>query len=136
MRLHWYRPFPRRSLYRDMIKEHWPACYRCYGSHGQGAQPVKPGDNALDRMREVRCARSMPDPETSAVRKDGLGRVLQELKTVPRQFSSMFIERHLEGLSEREVAEAEGLERGPASSYLSRANQRHRQGRARLVAFL
>src|SRR5687768_13862007 len=93
------------------------------------------GSPALESAREGLLARGMPNPEASAVRKDVVGKVLQELQTVLGSYSSLFIRRHLEDLSEEEIAEAEGMKRGTASGYLSRARQRLRQQRARFTAF-
>lgn len=93
------------------------------------------GSPALESAREGLHARGMPNPEASAVRKDVVGKVLQELRTVLGSYSSLFIRRHLEDLSEEEIAEAEGMKRGTASGYLSRARQRLRQQRARFTAF-
>jgi DNA-directed RNA polymerase specialized sigma24 family protein len=78
----------------------------------------------------------MTDPETWVVRKDVLGKVLQELQTVLGSYGRLFIKRHLEDLSEEEVAEAEGLKRGTASGYLSRSRYSLRRQRARFAAFL
>ena len=94
------------------------------------------GSGALESVREGLHARGMPDPEVSAVRDDVLGKVLQELQTVLGQSSGLFLKRHLEDLSEEEVAEAEGLKLGTASGYLSRARSRLRRQRARFRPFL
>jgi RNA polymerase sigma-70 factor (ECF subfamily) len=93
------------------------------------------GNSALESAREGLHARGMPNPEASAVRKDVVGKVLQELQAVLGSYSSLFIRRHLEDLSEEEIAEAEGMKRGTASGYLSRARQRLRQQRARFTVF-
>ena len=89
-------------------------------------------ENACEKLR----ARGMPDPETSAVHKDVLGKALQELQTVLGSSYGLFMRRYLEELSEEEVAEAEGMKRGTASGYLSRARSRLRRKRARFTAFL
>lgn len=94
------------------------------------------GSGALESVREGLHARCMPDPEVSAVREDVLGKVLQELQTVLGQSSGLFLKRHLEDLSEEEVADAEGLKLGTASGYLSRARSRLRRQRARFRPFL
>src|SRR5919106_128714 len=94
------------------------------------------GSGALESVHEGLHARGMPDPEVSAVRDDVLGKVLQELQTVLGQSSGLFLKRHLEDLSEEEVAEAEGLKLGTASGYLSRARSRLRRQRARFRPFL
>jgi DNA-directed RNA polymerase specialized sigma24 family protein len=65
-----------------------------------------------------------------------VGKMMQELQTVLGNYSSLFLKRHLEDLSEEEVAEAEGLKRGTASTYLSRARDRLRRQQARFTAFL
>jgi DNA-directed RNA polymerase specialized sigma24 family protein len=70
------------------------------------------------------------------MRKDVLGKALQELQTVLGSYYGLFIRRYLEELSEEEVAEAEGMKRGTASGYLSRARSRLRRQRARFTAFL
>jgi len=94
------------------------------------------GSGTVEDTCEKLHARGMPDPETSAVRKDVLGKVLQELQTVLGSYYGLFIRRYLEELSEEEVAEAEGLKRGTASGYLSRARSRLHRQRARFTAFL
>src|SRR5919106_2894637 len=55
-------------------------------------------ENACEKLR----ARGMPDPETSAMRKDVLGKALQELQTVLGSYYGLFIRRYLEELSEEE----------------------------------
>jgi RNA polymerase sigma-70 factor (ECF subfamily) len=94
------------------------------------------GSGTVENVYEKLHARGMPDPETSAVGKDVLGKALQEVQTVLGSYSGLFIKRHLEELSEEEVAEAEDLKRGTASGYLSRARSRLRRQRARFTAFL
>jgi DNA-directed RNA polymerase specialized sigma24 family protein len=49
--------------------------------------------------------------------------LLRELHEVLGQYSDLFVKRHLEDLSEREVAAAEGLKCGTASGYLARARR-------------
>jgi DNA-directed RNA polymerase specialized sigma24 family protein len=68
------------------------------------------------------------------VRKDVMGKALQQLHTVLSTHSTLFIRRHLEELSEEELAEAEGMRRGTVSGYLSRARTSLRQQRARFTA--
>ena len=97
-------------------------------------QRVHEGNGALESTREHLHARGLPDPEASAVRNDVMGKALQELYTVLGTHSTLFIRRHLEELSEEEVAEAEGMRRGTVSGYLSRARTRLRQQRARFTA--
>jgi hypothetical protein len=53
-----------------------------------------------------------------------------------RAYCGLFIKRYLEELSEEGVAEAEGMKRGTASAYLSRARCRLRRQRARFTTFL
>ena len=91
---------------------------------------------AYEGMREALHSRSTPDPEAAAVRKDLGRKLLQELVTVLGQYSSLFIKRHLVDMSEQEVAESEGLKRGTASGYLSRARHLLSQERARFTSFL
>ena len=91
---------------------------------------------ALESVREGLHARGMTDPEASALRKDVMGKMVQELHTVLGSYSSLFLKRHLEDLSEEEVAEAEGVKRGTASAYLSRARDRLRRQQVRFTAFL
>src|SRR5687768_16060157 len=97
-------------------------------------QRLHEGNGALESTREHLHARGLPEPETSAVRKDVMGKALQELQTVLGTHSTLFIRRHLEELSEEELAEAEGMRRGTVSGYLSRARTRLRQQRARFTA--
>lgn len=94
------------------------------------------GNGVLESTREGLHARDITDPEVSAMRKDAFRKVLQELQSVLGNYSRLFIKRHLEDLSEEEVAEAEGLKRGTASGYLSRARHRLRRQRARFSVFL
>ena len=94
------------------------------------------GSGALESAREGLHARNMADPEASMVRKDVLRKLLQELQTVLGSYSHLFIKRHLEDLSEEEVAEAEGMKRGTASGYLSRSRHRLRRQQARFTVFL
>jgi RNA polymerase sigma-70 factor, ECF subfamily len=94
------------------------------------------GRGALESAREGLHARGMPDPEVSAVRADVLGKVLQEVQTVLGKSSGLFLKRHLEDLSEEEIADAAGLKLGTASGYLSRARSRLRRQRARFRSFL
>jgi RNA polymerase sigma factor (sigma-70 family) len=88
----------------------------------------------LECAREHLHARPTPDPEASAVRQDLLRKALLELQTVLGAHTVLFIGRHLEGLSEDELAEAEGMRRGTVSGYLSRAKKRLLQHQARFTA--
>jgi RNA polymerase sigma-70 factor (ECF subfamily) len=97
-------------------------------------QRLHEGNGALESTRENLHARDMPAPEVSTARKDVLGKALQELHTVLGTHSLLFIRRHLEDLSEDELAEAEGIRRGTVSGYLSRARKRLRQHRTRFTA--
>ena len=97
-------------------------------------QRLHEGNGALESMRENLHARDMPAPEASTVRKDILGKALQELRAVLGTHSLLFTRRHLEELSEAELAEAEGTKRGTVSAYLSRARARLRQHRTRFTA--
>ena len=97
-------------------------------------QRLDEGNGALESTREHLHARGVLDPEASVVRKDVMGKALQELHTVLGTHSTLFIRRHLEELSEEELAEAEGMRRGTVSGYLSRARTRLRQQRARFTA--
>jgi hypothetical protein len=51
-----------------------------------------------DRVRDAIHCRSAPAPEMSAVRKDVLGKVLQELETVLGKYSGIFVKRYLQDL--------------------------------------
>jgi RNA polymerase sigma-70 factor (ECF subfamily) len=97
-------------------------------------QRLSEGNGAIESTREHLHARAMPDPEASAICKNLLGKALQELRTVLGTYSTLFIRRHLEELSEDELAEAEGMRRGTVSGYLSRARKRLRQQQARFTA--
>jgi RNA polymerase sigma-70 factor (ECF subfamily) len=99
-------------------------------------QRLSEGSAALESVHEGLHARGMTDPEASALRKDTMGKMVQELRTVLGSHSSLFLKRHLEDLSEEEVAEAEGVKRGTASAYLSRARDRLRRQQVRFTAFL
>jgi RNA polymerase sigma factor (sigma-70 family) len=88
----------------------------------------------LECTREHLHARPTPDPEASAVRNNLLRKTLQELQIVLGAHSILFIGHHLEGLTEDELAEAEGMRRGTVSGYLSRAKKRLRQHQARFTA--
>jgi RNA polymerase sigma-70 factor (ECF subfamily) len=95
---------------------------------------LQEGHDGLERLRENLHARAMPDPEASAVRKSVLRKALQELQNVLGSHSILFIRRHLEGFSEDELAEAEGMRRGTVSGYLARARKRLRQQHTRFMA--
>jgi RNA polymerase sigma-70 factor (ECF subfamily) len=92
------------------------------------------GSHHLEGAREQLYARSMPDPEMSALRKNVLGKILHELQAVLGAHSILFVRRHAEELSEEELAESEGMRRGTVSGYLSRARKRLRQQQARFMA--
>jgi DNA-directed RNA polymerase specialized sigma24 family protein len=70
------------------------------------------------------------------VRQDVLGKLLRKSQTVLGGHSRLFIKRHLEDLSEEEVAEAIGMKRGTASGYLSRSPHRLYGQQARFTVFL
>jgi RNA polymerase sigma-70 factor (ECF subfamily) len=91
------------------------------------------GHDCRETAREHLHARSTPDPETFALRRNVLGKALQELRAVLGVHSSLFIRQHLEELSEAELARAEGMRRGSVSGYLARARQCLRQQRARFT---
>jgi RNA polymerase sigma-70 factor (ECF subfamily) len=97
-------------------------------------QRLHEGNGALETTRESLHGRAIPDPELSAARRNVLGKALQELQVVLGTHSTLFIRRHLEELSEDELAEAEGMKRGTVSGYLSRARKRLRQQQARFTA--
>ena len=52
------------------------------------------------------------------------------------QYRDLFVKRHLEDLSEREAAAAEGLKCGTASGYLARARRLLREQGARFGSLL
>jgi hypothetical protein len=62
------------------------------------------GHDGIERLRENLHARAISDPEAFAVRKSVLRKVLQELLSVLGSYSTLFIRRHLEELSENELA--------------------------------
>jgi RNA polymerase sigma-70 factor (ECF subfamily) len=97
-------------------------------------QRLHEGNGTLESARENLHARDTPAPEVSTVRKDVPGKALQELHAMLGTQSVLFIRRHLEELSEDELAEAEGMRRGTVSGYLSRARKRLRQQHARFTA--
>jgi RNA polymerase sigma-70 factor, ECF subfamily len=99
-------------------------------------QHLLDGSGALESAREGLQARNVADPEAAVVRKDVLRKLLQELQTVLGSYSHLFIKRHLEDLSEEEVAEAVGMKRGTASGYLSRSRHRLCRQQARFTVFL
>jgi RNA polymerase sigma factor (sigma-70 family) len=94
------------------------------------------GTDALERMCEALHARAVPDPEASALRQDLQRQLLRELDEILGKHSGLFVKRHLEGLSEQEVAAVEGLKCGTASGYLARARRLLRQRRTRLESLL
>ncbi len=91
---------------------------------------------ALESIGEPLHTRAAPDPEVSALRQDLIRRLLRELQIVLGKYSGLFVKRHLEDLSEQEVAEAEGLKYGTASGYLARTRRLLRQQSARFASLL
>jgi DNA-directed RNA polymerase specialized sigma24 family protein len=91
---------------------------------------------ALESVREACHSCAVPDPEASALRQDLRQRLLRELNVALGKYSDLFAKRHLEGLSEQEVAEAAGLKCGTASGYLARARRLLRQQDARFASLL
>jgi RNA polymerase sigma-70 factor (ECF subfamily) len=91
---------------------------------------------ALESVREASYSCADLDPEASALRQDLLQRLLRELNLVLGQYSGLFVKRHLEGLSEQEVAETTGLKRGTASGYLARSRRLLRRQSTRLALLL
>jgi RNA polymerase sigma factor (sigma-70 family) len=79
------------------------------------------GLSTHEGIRETLSSQAAPDPETTVVRKDLHRKLLQEVVEVLGTYSGPFIKRYLAGMSEQEVADSEGLKRGTASGYLSRA---------------
>jgi RNA polymerase sigma-70 factor, ECF subfamily len=94
------------------------------------------GAPTLDLVRDALHSKSPPDPEAQILRKDRWGKLRQELHTALGPYCRVFTKRYLEELSEQQVAEAEGLKRGTASGYLSRARTILSQQRARFASFL
>jgi RNA polymerase sigma-70 factor (ECF subfamily) len=94
------------------------------------------GTAALERVCEALHARAVPDPEASTLRQDLLQKLLRELNGLLGKHSGLFAKRHLEDLSEQEVAAAEGLKCGTTSGYLARARRLLRQKGARLDSLL
>jgi RNA polymerase sigma-70 factor (ECF subfamily) len=91
---------------------------------------------ALEGVREACHARAALDPEASVLRRDLVQRLLREVDVVLGKYGRLFVKRHLEGLSEQEVAQAEGLKCGTASGYLARARRLLRQQGARFASLL
>jgi RNA polymerase sigma factor (sigma-70 family) len=94
------------------------------------------GSAALERVCEALHSHPVPDPEASALGQDLRRHLLRELHEVLGQYSDLFVKRHLEDLSEREVAAAEGLKCGTASGYLARARRLLRDQGARFASLL
>lgn len=94
------------------------------------------GAPTMDIVREALHPKHPPDPEAQTLHKDGWGKLWRELHMVLGPYRGVFTKRYLEDLSEQQVAEAEGLKRGTASGYLSRARILLSQHRARFVSFL
>lgn len=91
---------------------------------------------ALETLGERFHSRAASDPEVSTLRQDLIRRLLRELEIVLGKYSSLFVKRHLEDLSEQEVADAEGLKYGTASGYLARTRRLLRQQSARFASLL
>jgi RNA polymerase sigma factor (sigma-70 family) len=91
---------------------------------------------ALEIVCEALHARAAPDPEASALRQDLLRQLTRELNELLGKYSGLFVKRHLEDLSEQEVAAAEGLKYGTASGYLAKARRLLRQKGTRLDSLL
>jgi RNA polymerase sigma factor (sigma-70 family) len=94
------------------------------------------GNAALERVSEAFHSHTVADPEASTLGQDLRRHLLQELHEVLGQYSDLFIKRHLEDLSEREVAAAEGLKCGTASGYLARARSLLREQNGRFASLL
>jgi RNA polymerase sigma-70 factor, ECF subfamily len=102
----------------------------------QRERRLSEGTVALERMCEALHARAVPDLEASTLRQDLLRRLLRELNEILGKHSGLFVKRHMEDLSEQEVAAAEGLKCGTASGYLARARRLLRQQGTRLDPLL
>ena len=89
-----------------------------------------------ERVCEAVHASAEPDPEAVVLRNDLQGRLRRELSEILGPYYGLFMRRHLEDLSEQEVAAAEGLKRGTASGYLARARRLLRQQGIRLASLL
>ena len=94
------------------------------------------GNAALEQVSEAFHSHTVADPEASTLGQDLRRHLLQELHEVLGQYSDLFIKRHLEDLSEREVAAAEGLKCGTASGYLARARSLLREQNGRFASLL
>ena len=94
------------------------------------------GTAALDRVCEALHSHAISDPEASALGQDMRRHLLRELHEVLGRHGGLFVKRHLEDLSEREVAAAQGLKCGTASGYLARARRRIRQQGGRFPLLL
>ena len=97
----------------------------------QRERRLSEGNAAMESVCEALHVRAVPEPEASALRQDLLRQLLRELNGLLGTYSGLFVKRYLEGLSEQEVAAAEGLKCGTASGYLVRARRLLRQHGAR-----
>jgi RNA polymerase sigma factor (sigma-70 family) len=102
----------------------------------QRERRLSEGGAAMAYVCEALHARAGPDPEASALHQDLLRQLLREINELLGTYSGLFVKRYLEGLSEQEVAAAEGLKCGTASGYLARARRLLRQQGARLDSLL
>lgn len=94
------------------------------------------GTAALQRACEALHSHPVPAPEASVLGQDLRRRLLRELHEVLGRYSDLFVKRHLEELSEREVTAVEGLKCGTASGYLARARRLLREQGARFALLL
>jgi RNA polymerase sigma-70 factor, ECF subfamily len=94
------------------------------------------GAPALDLVRDALHPERPLDPEAQTLRRDRWGKMWQELHTTLGPYCRVFARRYIEDVSEQQVAEAEGMKRGTASGYLSRARAILSQQRARFASFL
>jgi RNA polymerase sigma factor (sigma-70 family) len=94
------------------------------------------GSAALERVCEALHSHAVPDPEASTLGQDLRRHLMRELREALGQYSDLFVKRHLEDLSEREVAAAEGLKCGTASGYLARARSLLREQNSRFASLL
>jgi RNA polymerase sigma-70 factor (ECF subfamily) len=88
---------------------------------------LREGTAALDGRCEILYSHAVPDPEASALGQDMRRRLLREIREVLGHYGDLFVKRHLEDLSEQEIAAAQGLKCGTASGYLARARRLLRQ---------
>jgi RNA polymerase sigma-70 factor (ECF subfamily) len=92
--------------------------------------------DAPEHLREGIRARATADPETYVVGRDRLTRLQREVSAILGGYADLFIKRHLEDLSEEEVAAATALKRGTASGRLGKARRLLRQHGSRLAPLL